>query len=83
MSAWVSQVGGWGSELVSVRLRPLGTCGLRGGGRLVGRGRPGPLVDEWAMSGVGRGRHWPVLSWRTRGPLMPTQKRQAMSKYVQ
>lgn len=33
-------------------------------------------MDEWAMSGVGMGHHWPVLPWRTSGPLMPARHRQ-------
>ena len=40
------------------------------------------VVSGW-MGRVQQRHHWLVLSWRTCGPLMPAQKKQAMSEYVQ
>lgn len=47
LNAWV---GGWVSESQAL---PAGTCVCRGGGRLVGQGGPGLLVNVCAVSTVG------------------------------
>lgn len=82
MSVWV---GGWVGEWASERGSDFAPWRLAVSEEEAGtESKEGQaLLDVCATSNVGTGRHWPVLSWRPGGPLMPAQKRQPVNEYIQ